>query len=101
MRKTQQIIDSLRAGASVVSDQLYGDTMKEAADIIEALVADLKKSNAGSLCDVCAHSRDNMPCADSDFMCEDCPYDCMCKNCRGDSEFEWRGVQNEKQHKGE
>ena len=101
MRKTQQIIDSLRAGASVVSDQLYGYTMKEAADIIEALVADFKKAIASCTCDVCAHFRDNMPCMDSDIMCEDCPYDCMCKNCRGDSEFEWRGVQNEKQHKGE
>ena len=101
MKKAELIINELRLGADMVFNPLYSETMKEAADTIEALLADLKKSNVVELCELCAHYRDDMPCVETDYMCNDCPFDCQCKDCKGQSKFKWRGVQNKEQTKEE
>ena len=99
MRTTQQIIDALRAEADMVFKPIYGETMKEAADMIEALVSDLKKANIIDICDLCTHGQKEVPCVDSDYTCDVCQFDCPCKKCRRNSEFEWHGVQNKEQNK--
>lgn len=92
MRKPQEIIDALRAEAPMVFNTLYGDTMKEAADIIEAALADMKIASS-EICTVCVHGQPSQKCDDSDFSCSCCKHECACKNCKNDNLFEWRGVQ--------
>ena len=72
--------------------------LDEAADIIEALVADLKQAAHCDTCDICAHSKQEPTCQCCeifDFECFRCEFDCVCKNCIESSKFEWRGVQKE------
>ena len=101
MRTPEKIIEELRIGADMVFNPIYKLTMKEAADTIEALLADLKKSNVVELCELCAHYRDDMPYVETDYMCSDCPYSCPCKNCKHNEGFVWRGVQSKEQTKEE
>ena len=96
MKTTQQIIDALRSEAPVARN-----TAKEAADTIEALLADLKKGTRVDCCEICAHGQKEPPCVESEFMCDVCAFDCQCKDCRGNSKFEWRGVQSKEQTKEE
>ena len=101
MKKAEQIIEELRLGADMVFNPIYKNTMKEAADTIEALLADLKKANVLDTCDICAHGQKEVPCVENDYTCDVCTCDCPCKNCRGNSGFEWRGVQSKEQTKEE
>ena len=91
MRTTQQIIDALRS-----DDPVERETAKEAADTIEALLADLICE-----CEICARGQKDAPCYESDFTCNGCPFDCQCKDCKGQSKFKWRGVQSKEQTKEE
>jgi hypothetical protein len=91
----EEVAAALRAAKSTRYRGLY-DT---AADMIEALVADLRVAEHNTLCDLCVHGQDKMPCIESDVTCDACPHDCKCKKCRDSDLFEWRGVQKKKQPK--
>ena len=98
-----EVVKALRASQT----KSYRGLFDEAADIIEALVADLKHTERCELCDLCVNGQTPPRCAetpgDCPGECGACTYDCPCKNCRNSELFEWRGVQkrNEKERGGE
>lgn len=86
-----------------------GVLMLMAADLIEvviakletttqerdAAIADLKEADIVS-CEHCRHQKTcPVPCEEVDIDCSVCPADCMCKTCRDNSNWEWRGVKEE------
>ena len=54
----------------------------------DAAIADLKH---GDNCDICAHTA----CVhDCDFECDTCTFDCKCRTCRDECNWEWRGIKD-------
>ena len=48
----------------------------------DAAIADLKH---GDNCDICR---------DCDFECDTCTFDCKCRTCRDECNWEWRGIKD-------
>lgn len=48
-------------------------------------------------CKYCDHRWQPVPCAETDdfFTCEECSYDCYCKECRNNSKWQWSGIKQE------
>ena len=84
----KELIDKLRSTQSVSKRAL----LDEAADVIEALLADLK--NIAYDCACCVHAGKTRPCENTDYMCVECPFECVCKTCRDNSNWEWRGIRD-------
>ena len=55
-----------------------------------AVLADLKKVDME--CDFCGHNQENAPCDAADCDCSICTEDCVCKTCRDNSNWQWRGA---------
>lgn len=85
---TSELISALRNTESRSKREL----LDMAADTIEALMADLARTERCELCDLCEHSREIAKCEGSNYMCDDCFYDCICKGCRDSNLFVWRGI---------
>ena len=77
---------------------------KDAADLIEALQAQLAASQRRAdaavedimcrdHCDVCKYSKYDGTCDESDFDCQTCKNACPCATCRNEDKWEWRGPQ--------
>lgn len=45
-------------------------------------------------CDPCKHNHGG-ECENADFDCMTCDCDCICKSCRDNSNWEWRGAKEE------
>lgn len=93
----REVITALRASKS----KSYRGLFSTAADMIEQLVADLKKTERCELCNLCVHGQHKPPCTgnyafteDPTTDCDTCKLDCSCVNCRNYELFEWRGVQD-------
>lgn len=58
---------------------------------VQLLMEQLKKADEG--CKFCKHHTETPPCADQypDFICDGCTFDCICKNCVDNSNWEWCG----------
>lgn len=54
----------------------------------DAAIADLKH---GDNCDICAHTACDRDC---DFECDTCTFDCKCRTCRDECNWEWRGIKD-------
>ncbi|HPK26781.1 MAG TPA: Lar family restriction alleviation protein [Anaerolineaceae bacterium] len=67
------------------------ETSIEQDDEIEKLKADLKKL---SDCENCKHEITDDRCEESDYTCNTCTQDCVCKDCVECSNWEWRGLDN-------
>lgn len=91
MNNVKDLIAALRGTPSRSKRLLH----QAAADTIEALLADLVRTEHCELCDLCVHGHGAALCLDTDFICDDCPYDCRCKGCRDSSKWEWRGIKEE------
>lgn len=96
----KDVVTALRASKS----KSYHGLFQEAADMIEALVADLQNMGriGSEFCDLCAHGQNEQIkqwCAENALTCDDCPHDCPCKNCRNADLFEWRGLQKDSEKK--
>ena len=85
---TSELIAALRNTESRSKREL----MDMAADTIEALLADLVGMERCELCDLCGHSGEATKCEGTDYLCDDCPHDCICKGCRDSNLFVWRGI---------
>lgn len=55
----------------------------------DAAIADLKH---GDNCDICAHTACVRDC---DFECDTCTFDCKCRTCRDECNWEWRGIKED------
>lgn len=45
-------------------------------------------------CSECARALTPAPCEESDYLCWDCPHDCICRDCRDNSKWVWKGAPN-------
>ena len=62
------------------------------------LLDDLKQSLRHEPCDYCKHAKEPVPCAGSDYVCDECTHHgCFCYDCRDCSKWEWRGIPVEKE----
>ena len=60
----------------------------------DAAVEDLKQADVD--CMKCKFSLSTAPCHESDFNCAECKVaNCVCKDCTDNSNWEWRGIQEE------
>lgn len=54
-----------------------------------AVLAAIKKADVE--CDFCVHNIKDAPCDAADCDCSICTEDCVCKTCRDNSNWQWRG----------
>ena len=85
---------ALLAALRSIESRSKRELLDKAIETIEALVDDLYNSDCRESCDFCVHGHEPAPCEGSDFVCDNCECDCICKDCRDNSKWEWRGVQN-------
>ena len=85
MTDYKTLITKLRETPFWSKRELYYD----AADTIEALVADISRIGG---CVTCKH-RGRETC---DYVCSKCEEKCVCYRCRESSLYEWRGVQHDR-----
>lgn len=79
------------------------ELLDKAAQVIEelerkfnALMADMSRVlKDEDWCAICAHGQTPALCETEDVSCFACPADCICKDCNGDSHWEWRGQMRE------
>lgn len=86
--KTNELITALRK-LSQQGTQYRRTVCRLAADALEAALADLKKADIE--CDFCVHNGKDAPCEAADCDCSICTEDCVCKTCRDNSNWQWRG----------
>lgn len=69
-------------------DKLTAELEKTKA-LLTAAVAELQSADVN--CTYCSHKHPPAPCSQDDehYTCEDCPYDCYCKDCKDNSKWEW------------
>lgn len=60
----------------------------------QALLYDLQFTCPMEFCEACKHAHEpDAKCETFDFECDECDRDqCPCRNCKGISNFEWRGL---------
>ena len=59
---------------------------------LDAAIADLKAVDID--CKMCAHAGQyNDVCESNDCNCIYCDADCICRSCRNNSNYQWRGLQ--------
>ena len=90
--KINEIITGLRK-LSDQGSQYRRTVCRQAADALESALADLKK--ADTECDFCAHNLKDAPCDAADCDCSICKEDCTCKTCRDNSNWQWRGKEEQ------
>ena len=85
MEDYKKIVEQLRNTKSESKRKLL-DT---AADLLEKMAEEIKGMDTD--CSACRHNQDKPQCAETDVLCDDCPFDCPCATCRDNSNWEWRG----------
>lgn len=57
----------------------------------ENLIAALKVVDTE--CKFCKHHNQPVPCqkAPTEYLCDQCPHDCICRTCQDNSQYTWRG----------
>lgn len=63
--------------------------------LLAKAVADLKQAVVD--CRYCVHKNPPAPCNndENETWCDDCPHDCYCKDCYGNSKYEYEGASME------
>lgn len=58
---------------------------RERAALIDALI------EVDTECKFCTHHRKPVPCQEhpTGFICSECTYDCPCRTCQDNSNYEW------------
>lgn len=85
--RTSELITALRK-LSKQGTQYRRTVCRQAADALEAALMDMKRADID--CTLCANNRENAPCDVADCDCSVCTQDCICKDCRDNSNWKWR-----------
>ena len=98
-----KLIESLSAELEQVKQERDGLNilMEQTQSMLEtrtrerdAVVENLKRVDVDCL--QCKFSRSPAPCHESDFNCAECKVaNCVCKDCTDNSNWQWRGIQEE------
>lgn len=80
----EQVVGFVRCNAEPDSDLVH----RAALELVAALESAIRDIKHGDNCEVCKHNVEQPEC---DRECLDCELDCMCKDCRDESLWQWRG----------
>ena len=82
----EQVMGFVQCNANPNEDLVH----RAALELVAALKAAIADIKHGDNCEVCKHNVEQPEC---DCECLDCGLDCMCKDFRDESLWEWRGPQ--------
>lgn len=85
MEDYKKIVEQLRSTPTRSKRKLFD----AAADLIEKMEAEIKRLDLD--CRSCRHNHEKPQCAETDYPCDECPFDCPCATCGDNSNWEWRG----------
>ena len=91
----RKLVKQLRSTVSVSKRKM----LDAAANTIEKLLAEVAEFDAAVAelkeldvdCLVCDHNHRTAPCEGTDYLCDDCPFECPCKGCKNNSKWAWHG----------
>ena len=86
--KAERELEQLRTENASLREPLTESQRREKAAIHDIMCRDH--------CDVCKYGKYDGSCDESDFDCETCKNTCPCATCRNESNWQWRGPQDEK-----
>lgn len=92
-----KLIEQLRSTESRSKRKMLDDAAAAIETLLmerDAAIADIKHRDG---CEVCKHVKSNDPfCMVYDCDCEFCTSElCVCRHCRDEDKWEWRGPQRE------
>lgn len=77
--------------SSLIVDELVA-ALRATTEMLDDAVKTIKKLDVD--CVSCIHCVGDVPCANTEILCDTCEFNCPCRTCRDMSGWEWKGFKH-------